>query len=122
MSVVSRLLTEQSYVEQGWRGPFPGGQGEHPSRGQDHPLVATIIRHGYQYSHTTPIHNRDGTTYLHHTFQHPANPEHKVSVDDSNPRRWDTTTTPASGRRTNGSGAASLDKHLANKARRYRLR
>jgi hypothetical protein len=96
--------------------PNSSGQG-YDSSHASHPLNSTIIKHGYSYSHTTPIHRKDGSVYHHHTY---AKGEHKVGVNNHNTSNWETQTSSASGHKHSGSGASSLDSHLASKNKRYK--
>jgi hypothetical protein len=115
----SPLMWSEAIENPGPRGT--GGQGHDPDHAS-HPLHGTVTQHGYQYSHSTPIKRQDGSGYIHHTYQHPSNPEHKVGVSSHSSDRWDTTTSPGTGRQMTGSGAENLHKHLTLKRRRYGLR
>ena len=95
--------------------PNSSGQGYDPSH-KEHPLHNIITKHGYKYSHTTPIHKTDGDVYHHHTY---ALGEHKVGI--SSPDKWETKTSSSSGHRTTGEGGRKLEKHLIGKNRRYKL-
>ena len=94
--------------------PNSSGQGYDPDH-QQHPLHPVITTHGYEYSHSTPIYQRNGTTHVHHTYQQG---EHKVGVEGHN-TNWESKTSSASGHSQQGTGAAALDKHLQGKRRRY---
>jgi hypothetical protein len=116
VTVTPREATDMRTAEAAIENPNSSGQGydrDHVS----HPLHATITKHGYSYSHSTPIHQRDGGVYHHHTY---ARGEHKVGVSSSDPSKWETAVSSASGHRTRGVGASTLDKHLASKNKRYK--
>jgi hypothetical protein len=84
----------------------------------NHPLHSTIVKHGYSYSHTTPYRASSGETiHHHHTY---AKGEHKVGISTRSDSNWETKTSSASGHKHTGSGAASLEGHLASKNKRYR--
>jgi hypothetical protein len=81
-----------------------------------HPLHATVVKYGYTYSHSTPIHALDGTIYLHHTYKFGA---HNVGLSHSN--LWDTSVSTRSSHKWSGKGMAELDAHLKSKRRRYNI-
>lgn len=82
----------------------------------DHEHHATIVKHGYKYSHSTPIHHRDGSVVNHHTYKHVNNVDKNVSVHKANPKstwhEWHTSTGGSGHPGTRGMGTAQLDKHL----------
>jgi hypothetical protein len=97
--------------------PNSSGQGHDPSH-VAHPLHGTIVKHGYEYSHSTPIRGLNGD-YIHHTY---AKGEHKVGVSNKSPDRWSSQVSTASGHQKVGEGAKHLDQHLRSKGQRYKLR
>jgi hypothetical protein len=86
------------------------GQGHDPNH-HEHPYHDTIISHGYHYSHTTPIHQKDGSVKYHHTYKHHRNQDYNVAVYNG---RWQTSVLPYA-RKISGSDVASLDKHLKDR-------
>jgi hypothetical protein len=93
---------------------IPGGQGQDEGH-TDHPLAPVAARYGYKYSHSTPVHMKDGSVVTHHTF---ARGEHKIGVSDGSDE-WDTKTSSGSGHSHSGKGADALGDHLKSKAGRY---
>lgn len=91
---------------------IPGGQGIDDDHDKN-PFHGLVTQYGYKYSHSTPIHRADGSTYIHHTYE---KGEHKVGIS---PSGWDTTTSTGSGRKQKGTSSAELEKHLKNKKKRY---
>jgi hypothetical protein len=94
--------------------PNSSGQGYDASH-VHHPLHKTLARHGFEYSHSTPIHTRDGHVQVHHTWVHG---EHKVGAY-ANDHAWNSKVSSASDHSKSGKGAGELAQHLANKAKRY---
>ena len=91
----------------------------------DHPFALAPLSFGYVYSHSTPVHYPAGVVQMFHTFKHPQG-EHSVSLitrrdDGMHGTLWDTSTSPASGRKHWGNGYIALSKHLKGKARRHKL-
>ena len=70
-----------------------------------------LKKHGFEYSHSTPVHHLDGSTKLHHTYK---KGDRNVSIT---PRGhswgWDSSK-GGSARRTVGTDSSALDKHLRN--------
>jgi hypothetical protein len=101
--------------------PNSSGQG-HDTDHVTHPLHATIAKHGYKYSHSTPIHRADTSTYISHTYKHGG---HNVSThsDPAQGRQiWSTSTSTSSGRHHSGIGSVELEHHLKSKGRRFGLK
>jgi hypothetical protein len=90
------------------------GQGFDDSH-KHHPLHSLITKHGFQYSHSTPIHQGDGSVHVHHTYQAG---EHKIGVE-AHSQKWESKVSSASGHSTQGVGVSQLDQHLTNKKKRY---
>jgi hypothetical protein len=88
--------------------PNSSGQGYDP----DHhsPFDSVLSKFGYSYSHTTPVHYRDGGVRMHHTFKRG---NHNVSVekDSRGEWRWDAGH-GGSGRGRSGMYANDLNKYL----------
>jgi hypothetical protein len=80
-----------------------------------HPLHATLQQHGFSYSHSTPIHQRNGDSLMNHAWAHG---ERKVDAYDHD-LAWTSKTSSASGHSHSGTGVAELAKHLKGKAKRY---
>jgi hypothetical protein len=58
----------------------------------EHPLHRCCVQHGFGYSHSTPVHMKNGDVKIHHTW---SNGEHKVgAVEGSN--HWTSKTCDAS--------------------------
>lgn len=89
------------------------GQG-HDAEHVNHPLYSTVVKHGYVYSHSTPIHTIDGATYIHHTYKLGT---HNVGLNRG--ESWNTSICSSSGRHWSGKGTARLDAHLKSKRKRY---
>jgi hypothetical protein len=106
-------------ARRGWTNVNSSGQGEDPTHAQN-PHDATITKHGYTYSHSTPIMNGYGNdvAYVAHTYK---NGPHNISVNVSpgGQVKWHTSTSTASGTAHHGEDDAMLDRHLASKAKRY---
>lgn len=108
--------------------PNTSGQG-HDEDHKNHPLHGTLEKHGYSYSHSTPIKRdhyiaaggefKQAPSYVAHSYFH-GDADHCCSVN-SDSYKWHTKTSPASGRVTSGEGAITLDRHLKGKAKRFAL-
>lgn len=92
------------------------GQG-HDDEHRSHEYHQTILKHGYNYSHSTPIRQRDGSTVNHHTYKHMDNQDKNVSV--SRPKgtagshlQWATSTSGLGRGATSGFSTHTLEKHL----------
>jgi len=96
--------------------PNSCGQGNDPEHVK-HPLHATVVKYGYEYSHSTPVRALAGTVYIHHTYKHG---EHSVGILHSN--LWDSSVSTGSSQKHSGKGAPELDAHLKSKSRRYGLK
>jgi hypothetical protein len=97
---------------------FPNSSGQGHDADHDlHPLHKIAAKHGYNYSHTTPVTQRDGSTFYHHTW---ARGEHKIGAYDHD-TKWSSKVSSSSGHLWIGIGTVALDKHLKNKAKRYQL-
>lgn len=89
------------------------GQGYDPDH-SDHPFHSTIVRHGYSYSHSTPIRHLDGSQIIHHTYKHVNNRDKNVTVHKPKDGgyRWATSTSGSGRRATSGWHSTALEKHL----------
>jgi hypothetical protein len=96
----------------GIQNPNSSGQGHDPSHASN-PHHETITKHGFAYSHSTPITSMSGEKYIHHTY---AKGERKVGVD-ADTGAWESKKSSASGRSTRGMTTRDLDKHLSNVVR-----
>jgi hypothetical protein len=85
---------------------------------RSHPLHQTLVNHAYEYSHTTPVTQRDGSTHNHHTWHNSAG--HQISAY-ANDTKWSSKVSSGSGHVWSGIGTKVLDAHLKTKAKRYRL-
>lgn len=82
-------VVKAEHDPKGIQNPNSSGQGYHPNHA-DHPYHDTIVSHGYEYSHSTPITGPSVTTklgqppeqnkYLSHTYKHKTLKDHNVSV------------------------------------------
>lgn len=88
------------------------GQGYDPDH-EKNPHHATILKHGYEYSHSTPVNYIAGRG-IHHTYKHKTLKDHVVSVHE-HPKYgghiWDVHKL-GQGSSFQGKGDANLDKHL----------
>jgi hypothetical protein len=84
-----------------------------------HPLHKTLEKFGYRYSHTTPVTQRDSSLLHHHTWVH-ASGHHHVGAYEGD-TRFSTKTSSSSGHVFSGIGVHALERHLASKAKRYKL-
>jgi hypothetical protein len=107
---------EETFEEGTIQFPNSSGQGN-DDEAQWHPLHKVALKHGYRYSHTTPIHQANGEVLHHHTW---ARGEHKIGAY-AHDTQWSSKVSSASGHVWSGIGTVALDKHLANKAKRYKL-
>jgi hypothetical protein len=92
------------------------GQG-YDEEHKNHPLHQTLAQDGFDYSHSTPIHQKNGNIFIHHTW---ANQEHKVGAFAGS-TKWSSKVSSASGHQHSGEGADQLAKHLKSKGARYGL-
>ena len=106
---------EEALRSESIQNPNSSGQGWDASHAE-HALHATCVKHGWHYSHSTPIHQRNGDVLIHHTY---ARKEHKVGFYHKD-TDWQSKVSSASGHSTHGSGAAELDKHLKGKVSRHK--
>jgi hypothetical protein len=91
--------------------PNSSGQGFDPDH-KDNPHYATLLKHGYVYSHSTPVRHQSGIVN-HHTYKHPDLKDHVVGVykpSKMNSHVW--STSKLGGSKYEGQGDAALDKHL----------
>lgn len=88
-------------------GHVPGHQG-HSEMHKETPYHQTLTKHGFQYSHTTPVHGQEGD-YLHHTYTHPQMGERKIGVSKG---QWASKKSSAYGSAVGGSTVAGLEKHI----------
>ena len=84
---------------------------------RNHPLRNTLKQFAYSYSHTTPVNQPDGSVHNHHTWQNSAG--HQIGAY-SGKTEWSSKTAASSGHVWTGIGTKALEKHLANKAKRYK--
>jgi hypothetical protein len=89
----------------------------HDDDHRNHPLNVIAKRYGFQYSHTTPVTQKNGGVLHHHTWVHPAG--HKIGAY-ANDTKWNSKVSSSSGHVWTGIGTKALDQHLANKAKRYK--
>jgi hypothetical protein len=89
----------------------------HDEDHRNHPLHQTLLKHGYSYSFTTPVHQPDGSIHHHHVWQ---NGHHQVGAY-AGKTEFSSKTSASSGHVFTGIGKIALSKHLANKQRRYKL-
>lgn len=90
--------------------PNSSGQGHDPDH-MKHPLHDTILKHGYEYSHSTPVHRENAGKYIHHTYK---KGERVIGVSDDNKTKWQAKTSTASGREHTNHGKDTLEKYLKN--------
>jgi hypothetical protein len=97
---------------------FPNSSGQgYDQDHEKHCCHQVALKHGYSYSHTTPINQRDGEILHHHSWSDPAG--HKIGSYE-NSDQWSSKVSSSSGHVWQGRTAKELDKHLANKAKRYK--
>lgn len=82
------------------------------------PYHTIITRYGYTYSHSTPVTHAYGPI-IYHTYKQAGHCA-SVHLPDSSGWRWSTSTRTGSGWETVGRGQEALEKHLKNKAKRYK--
>jgi hypothetical protein len=90
--------------------PNSSGQGHDPDH-MKHPLHDTILKHGYEYSHSTPVRRQNAEKYIHHTYK---KGERVIGVSDDNKTKWQAKTSTASGREHTNHGKDTLEKYLKN--------
>lgn len=99
-------------------------QGENVKLATGHPLAPIVLAWGYYYSHSTIIGPNMPDEYIVHTFKI-AGKEHFVRLMHHNADIpsliWQTKISPASGRIVEDYDAGTLTRHLAAKARRYKI-
>lgn len=102
--------------------PNSSGQGHDPDHVKN-PYHDIITKHGYTYSHSTPVTHLGGEKVMHHTYKGGKfspnghyDDHHNVSVHGNT---WETSRGSATGRSYFGRDAESLDKHLKSKRSRY---
>jgi hypothetical protein len=96
---------------------FPNLFQSSASEPRNHPLQQTLVKHGYSYSHTTPVNQHDGCVHNHHTWVHPNGHQLGAYANDT---KWSSKVSAVSGHVHTGIGTRAFDAHLANKARRYK--
>ena len=102
----SKIAKPDHITDSTWKNS--GQQGRHPDHA-DNPHHDTLTRHGYKYSHSTPITRQDGTKYTHHTYK---KGNHNVGIDRaSGSWKWNASRT-GSGRTYRGRDDKQLDKYL----------
>ena len=88
------------------------GQGHHPQH-HTNPHHATLTKHGYSYSHTTPVGDSSGSKWTqHHTYKKGS---HNVSVSGHHAGAGWGASKSGSGREHRGGDSASLDKYLKHR-------
>lgn len=107
--------------------PNTSGQGyceEH----KNHFLHNMVINNNYKYSHSvyvglvTPYGNERVIYHCYKLNNHCVSfPDHENFIPKISNYNWQTQVSTASNYKTHGFGAAQLNKHLKNKARRYKL-
>src|ERR1035437_10495835 len=103
--------------------PNSSGQGHDPDH-KDNPHHATLLKHGYVYSHSTPVRSRQNGVRIHHTYKHPDLKDHVAGVhqpSDQNSHVWSTHKL-GNGFEYSGQGDAALDKHLKGHLTRAKKR
>jgi hypothetical protein len=89
---------------------------------EDHrnsPLHKTLQKYNFQYSHSTPVTQHDGSILNNHVWQHSGG-GHQIGAYH-NDTKWSSKVSSVSGHVATGAGTRALDKHLSNKAKRYKL-
>ena len=109
----------QSSVSEEIQNPNSSGQGHDPEHHM-HPHHETLLKHGYEYSHSTPVsHPIDFSSERekinHHTYKLKGHPDHNVSVHYSpkmaGNHKWEAGKS-ASNTSTTGRSTEALDKFL----------
>lgn len=118
-------LTEELVIE-AIENPNTSGQGHDPDH-KDNPYHDTLLKHGYEYSHTTPVNHsaysvgpkhpdyKNQDIRMHHAYKHKDLKDHVVGVNKNSHGEhvWQTHrlgNSPGSG--TSGRGVEALTKHL----------
>lgn len=117
-NVISGDVSKDEEIKEAILNSNSSGQGYDPEHDK-HEYHATLQKHGYKYSHTTPIHRQNGSVYHSHTYKHERNNDKNVSVHPNinkyeGAHRW-VAGTGGLARRYTGYGPNSLDKYLKNR-------
>ena len=94
-----------------------GGQGQSPSHNTN-PYHDVITKHGYKYSHSTPIGRPNGEYYLSHSYAHPDHKDQHASVDLKDGNSSWSVSKGGSGSHYTGKHKADLDKFLKGRLNR----
>lgn len=87
------------------------GQGFHPKH-TENPHHETLTKHGYAYSHTTPVGSPSGKWTMHHTYK---KGDHNVGVSGHHSNATWEASKSGSGRAHFGKTSADLHKYLKNR-------
>jgi hypothetical protein len=116
---LSQHLTQvHKGVKEGIENPNSSGQG-HDASHSSNPHHATIAKHGYEYSHSTPVNHTHGKV-IHHTYKHPKDRDQNVSVwqNQHGGHNWSTSRS-GSGVTHSGNSSDELDRHLKGHVARW---
>ena len=104
--------------------PNSSGQGHDPDH-EKNPYHATLLKHGYEYSHSTPVNHsaysvspshpdyKKQDIRIHHSYKHKDLKDHVVGVSSTKDggHKWDVHKL-GQGTSFTGTGWSALDKHL----------
>ena len=104
--------------------PNSSGQGHDPDH-EKNPYHATLLKHGYEYSHSTPVNHsaysvspshpdyKKQDIRVHHSYKHKDLKDHVVGVSSTKDggHKWDVHKL-GQGTSFTGTGWSALDKHL----------
>lgn len=97
-------------VDEAIENPNSSGQGHDASHSKN-PYHDTMLKHGYKYSHSTPV-TVGGNKQIAHAYKHGSLKDHVAGVRETGSgHKWEVHKL-GSGSGYSGGNAASLDKHL----------
>jgi len=104
-------IVKAEHDPKGIQNPNSSGQGYHPDHA-NHPYHDTIVSHGYEYSHSTPITDLSGRKYLQHSYKHKVLKDHVVGVSMKDDKPGWSVSKLGSGVRTIGNDNNKLNSFL----------
>src|SRR5207237_6933878 len=84
-----------------------------------HPLHAILKKYNFSFSHSTPVHRKDNSVLHYHTWKNPQG--HSVGSYHDGDTKWSSKVSSGGGHSWTGIGTRSLESHLKNKVKRYKL-
>ena len=118
MKFLTKVLAKQGHDPAKIDKPNSSGQGVHPDHA-DHPFHTILEKHGYEYSHSTPVtHGKDKR--VHHAYKKGSLPrDYLVGVYPNDQGKWVFEAHKGgSGSRYMGNNPDQLDKYLKGLAKR----